>query len=218
MNPELGEGLPGFVSVVHAVPAATAPPLMAGEDSLVHPRAVASRRRDVQWGRAAAHTALAELGADRGPLLRGDHGEPMWPEGIVGAITHSAGHVVVAVARRDRCGGIGVDLEHIDRYFPELTDTVAVDTERVWLDALPLEERARATLELFSAKESIYKAFFPRVGRFFGFSAAAFDRRDGGLQGRLVEPLDPSYPPDRTFEVRCEWHDDLVFTWVVLPA
>jgi enterobactin synthetase component D len=136
----------------------------------------------------------------------------------VGSITHAAGHALAAVALRDQCGGLGLDLEHQDRAFLELGQKVAYDEELAWLNAVPARLRSRAALELFSAKETIYKAFFPRVGRPFGFGAArARPMPGGGYEAWLVEDIDWQYPRDRSFHVDCTWHDDLVLTSLVLP-
>ncbi len=212
-------GLPEFVVVAHGSTAVDPlPELPAEEAAYVHERAIESRRRDFAVGRAAAHQALGLLGADRGPILRGDLGEPLWPPGVVGSITHAAGHIAVAVAQEAECGGIGLDLEHLDRYFPELIAHIAFDEERSRLLDLDETDRPRAAIELFSAKEALYKAFYPRVGDFFGFSSARIHPAPtGGYQGTFTEILDQEYVPGRTFAINTTWSDDSVLATVVLP-
>ncbi len=212
-------GLPEFVAVAHgATIMDPLPELCAAEAEYVHERAIAARRRSFTVGRYAAHCALGLLQADRGPILRGDHGQPIWPSGVVGSITHAGDRVAVAVARNANSGGIGLDIEHVGRYFPELIAHIAFGDERSRLEAIDEPERARATTELFSAKEALYKAFFPRIGEFFGFSAAEITPVGPGSHlGRLLEPLDPHYPPDRTFAIDTSWQDDAVLASVVLP-
>ena len=218
-GPGFAPELPAFVAFAQ-VSADDGPsaPLWSDEEALVHPRAVAARRLDFRMGRAAAHQALRSLGQDSAPIMRGDHGEPVWPKGIVGSITHTTGHALCVVAYRDQCGGLGLDVEHRERQFPQLAQHVATAEEEGWLGALPGAGRRQATLELFSAKESIYKAFFPRVGRFFGFEAAHLAPvPTGGYEARFVEPLDDEYPPDRTFDIGCVWNGEFVLTSLVLP-
>ncbi len=68
--------------------------------------------------------------------------------------------------------------------------------------AVPAKRRVVAVVELFSAKESIYKAFFPRVGEYFGFGAARVSpKKSGGYEGRLVTGLDREYPVERSFPI-----------------
>lgn len=211
--------LPHHVVFVELGPDTEPEPLHAEEETLLHPRAIADRRRGFRLGRMAARKALRALGIVPVPVLRGANREPLWPGGVVGSITHAAGHAMAAVARSGNSGGIGIDLEHRSRYFPGLMDHIAFGEERTRLAGLPDQERATAAMELFSAKESIYKAFFPRVQRFFGFAAA--DVRVGAdpdrLEGRLLEPLDAAYPPGRWFPIAVQWRGDLVLTTIVLP-
>src|SRR5689334_7800046 len=50
----------------------------------------ACERKQADWiaGRAAARLALEQLGAEDPAILRGDAGEPLWPDGFSGSITH----------------------------------------------------------------------------------------------------------------------------------
>ncbi|HSF86501.1 MAG TPA: 4'-phosphopantetheinyl transferase superfamily protein [Acidimicrobiia bacterium] len=215
--PMFGFDVPDHVALVERrgdAPVAEHP----AEEAILHPRAVPSRRDDVRRGRAAAHTALRRIGADAGPILRGDHGEPIWPSGVVGAIAHTLGVALAAVARTGECGGLGVDVEHVDRYFAALPETIAFDVERRWLDDLGPADRARSSLEVFSAKESIYKAFFPRVNRFFGFEAVRIARRGpGSLEARFVEAVDPAFNGSTPIPIQCRWAGEMLATLVVLP-
>ena len=208
--------LPDFAEVVtmtgDVAPGIT---LYAEEAARLPQRVLPSRRRDYTLGRHAARQALARLGVTPGPILTGERREPLWPEGVVGAISHAAGVVTAAVALRSDCGGIGIDLEHRGRYFPELVDLIAFGDERTAIRGA--EDPVAAALELFSAKESIYKAFSPRVGRYFGFAAARVRWVDDNIVARLVEPLDPSYPADRDIPVSVGWADGMAVTAVALP-
>lgn len=191
-------------------------PLWPEEEDLLSPRAVESHRAQFRLGRAAAHEALRILGRDAGPILRGPHGEPLWPPGVVGAITHSAGRALAAVAPGERIRALGLDMEHTDRWFPELAETVAFDAERAWLEGLEVDRRRAAALEMFSAKESIYKALFPAIGTFFGFDAVRLARTDHGYAGRFVTRIDRA--PDEPIPVWCEWDGAFVVTSIALPA
>jgi 4'-phosphopantetheinyl transferase EntD len=129
------------------------PGLFAGEDL---PRAVAKRRTERAFGRACARTALAELGIAPAAIETGAGGEPRWPAGVAGSITHTDDHAVAAVTRS--VVALGIDLEslaHAARV-PDLLATVALERERVHPAAL-----------LFSAKESVYKCLY--AGRFLDF-------------------------------------------------
>lgn len=216
---EISADVPEHVTVVHlGANGETVPTIPSVEAALLPPGAARSRRLGFHKGRAAAHEALRRLGRPAAAILRGPYREPLWPDGVVGSITHHAGHALAAVALRRECGGLGIDLEHLDRWFPELEAHTAYGTERALLETLQGDARQRACLEIFSAKESIYKAFFPRVGSFFGFAAAEVKPAPSGrYQGALVAGLDAEFGPNRPFEVGCAWHGELVLTSVVLP-
>ena len=111
-----------------------------------------------------------------------------------------------------------MDLEALTD-FPGLAEQVAFGADREWLAETSPEDKPRRTLQIFSAKESIYKAFFPRIGRFFGFEAVTVKSRPGSdsLVAQFVDTIDAAYPPTRTFAVDCDWYRDLVLTTVALP-
>lgn len=129
------------------------------------------RRREFARGRACARAALGRLGYRAEPLLAGSRREPLWPPGVVGSITHTEGYCAAAVAQRCDLAAVGIDVE-IDEPLPsELLSLVCVDEERVWLNAEPRETFwARV---LFSAKESVYKTWYPLTRRWLGFQDVA---------------------------------------------
>lgn len=161
--------------------------LLPAEEPLVA-RAVAKRRREVTNARTCARRALAELGRPATPILRGAKGEPLWPAGVVGSITHTTGYYAAAVADAGRMRSLGVDAEehgelpdgvltHV-AFGPELARLAALRTADpgIWWDRL-----------LFSAKESVYKAWFPLTGRWLGFEDADLTvSRDGTFAARIL--------------------------------
>jgi 4'-phosphopantetheinyl transferase EntD len=71
--------------------------------------AVEKRRREFITGRACARGALAQLGMDPVAIPSGERGEPCWPAGIVGSITHCAGYRACALARVGVIAALGID-------------------------------------------------------------------------------------------------------------
>lgn len=175
------------------------------------------RAAEFRLGRRAAHVALEAIGQQPQPILRGPNREPLWPVGVAGSITHAGDHAIAAVARLSDVGGIGIDLEHRGRYFPALDREIAVEDELGALGRMEGRARENAVMEIFSAKESIYKAHFPRIGQYFGFDAARIEFEPDRLVGYFTEPLDSLYPIDRPMEIGRLWVDDRVLTWLVLP-
>ncbi len=186
------------------------------EAALLHPRAVPGRRETFRLGRQAAHAAMQAIGQDGGPVLAGTSREPIWPTGLVGSISHVAGVGVALVAPAELSDGIGIDIES-QRWAPELEDQVPRPEEREWLDSGSTTERSANLLALFSAKESVFKAFYPNVGRYFGFAAASLVPTSSGFAASLVEEIDDRYPATRSFNISCQWFGTTVMTWLVLP-
>lgn len=149
--------------------------------------AVESRRRDVTHARTCARRALSRLGVAEVPILRGERGEPYWPEGVVGSITHTRDYCAAAVASSRRVRSVGIDAEFHDALPDGVLDYVAVPEERAWLKELGSGSTCWDRL-LFSAKESIYKAWYPLTGRWLGFEDASVtvDPSSGTFQARLL--------------------------------
>ncbi|MFE0704685.1 4'-phosphopantetheinyl transferase [Streptomyces sp. NPDC058872] len=148
------------------------------EEELLVAHAVEKRRREFTTGRRCARQALARLGLPRTPLLAGPRGEPLWPDGVVGAISHCDGYRAAAVARRSDLLALGMDAEP-DGPLPDgVLDAVTVAGERAALEnCRRVASGASWDRVLFSAKESVYKAWFPLTGRPLDF-LDAFVRLD----------------------------------------
>jgi len=151
--------------------------------------AVAKRRREFTTARACAREALGQLGVPAQEILSGPRGEPLWPQGVVGSITHCDGYRGSAVGRRSDFAAIGVDAE-VDAALPSgLLGDIALPEERRALAALTREDPAPSWDRLlFSIKESVYKAWFPLAGRWLGFEDALveIDRENGSFTARLL--------------------------------
>src|SRR5258708_3275547 len=63
-------------------------------------KSVAKRRNEFITVRYCARLALGELGVAPVPMLTGDKGEPCWPDGVVGSLTHCTGYRGAAVGLR----------------------------------------------------------------------------------------------------------------------
>ena len=133
-----------------------APMLYPIEQEGLGPRAVPERRTLFALGRAAARDALAELGAEPSAIPRSPDGAPQWPEGVVGAITHTRQMAVAVAGRRTDYVGLGVDLEELDRGIrDDIARLVCRPAEMDWVTGGSGIDRL---LMVFSAKEAIFKA------------------------------------------------------------
>jgi len=177
--------------------------------------AVPKRRLEFTTGRACARQALAVLGVPPAPLLSGPRGEPRWPAGVVGSITHCSGYRAAAVAASARAAAIGIDAEPDDPLPDGVLDAIAVPEE------LPMLRRLTAVRPdiswgrlLFSAKESVFKAWYPLTGRSLGFDQAIVAiELAGSFNARILVDA-----PVDVYIGRWLAGDGLVVTGIVVPA
>lgn len=153
--------------------------------------AVEKRVREFTNGRGCARLALRQLSIPRTPIPTGIRGEPCWPEGIVGSITHCRGYCASAVASSDVVRAVGIDAEPNEPLPAGVLRLVASPEERARLaDAADGHAAARVCFDrlLFSAKEAIYKAWFPFAARPPGFGdVTLFISSDAGtFHGRIL--------------------------------
>ncbi|MFC9239090.1 4'-phosphopantetheinyl transferase [Streptomyces decoyicus] len=151
-------------------------------------------QRQLEFGtvRGCARSALAELGIAPAPLLPGPNREPQWPPGIVGAMTHCAGYRAAAVARSADVRTIGLDAEpHLPVEDPGVVDLITLPEERVQLRRLSAAQPEVCWDRLvFSAKESVYKAWYPLTRRWLDFEEAhvTLDPSNSTFTARLLVP------------------------------
>jgi 4'-phosphopantetheinyl transferase EntD len=178
------------------------------------------RRREYATGRTCARRALERLGIFSAPVLRGCGGEPVWPPGIVGSITHTAGYVAAAVAQAGQFSALGIDADAHRPLPGGMIRMVSSDQERTWMRALEGDGMCWDAI-LFSAKESVYKAWFPLTGRWLGFADVTMtvDREAQTFHARLnIPPLELSDRMLSEFDGRFSVGGGLVLTAVTVSA
>ena len=195
--------------------------VLAPEEEAAVAQAVASRRAEFTTARSCARAALRRLGAPSSAIPVGEKRAPVWPDGVVGAITHCAGFRGAAVAWRDEVRTVGLDAEPHGPLPDGVLDAVSDEGERAVLGRLA-HQRADVPWDklLFSAKESVYKAWFPLTGRWLGFEDAELvPALDGTFRARLRVPGPVVDGVElASFDGRWVVRDGLVITAIALPA
>ncbi|MFD5680815.1 4'-phosphopantetheinyl transferase family protein [Streptomyces bacillaris] len=226
--------LPAYVSCAATREVTVADGTLFPEEEELIARSVPKRRNDFATARACARRAMAKLGLEPVAVLHGKRGMPLWPEGIIGTLTHCEGYRAAALARAGDVLSLGIDAEP----HAPLPDGVAE------LVVLP-SERERFAGEagdihwdrlLFSAKESVFKTWYPLTLTELDFEEADLtfhreapegregDRAGVGSSGRAVEGTfsarllrtDPAVPP--VLEGRWRIEDGIVATALLLRA
>jgi 4'-phosphopantetheinyl transferase EntD len=184
----IAEMVPAGVEVAETFDDLEPVSLFPAEEAVIA-KAVDKRRREFATARGCARAALARLGVPPVPIVPGLRGAPQWPAGVVGSITHCAGYRASAVARGRDIITIGLDAEPHDTLPHGILGAVASVDEQARLAALTgAAPDVHWDRLLFSAKESVYKAWFPLTHRWLGFEDAHVD----------IDPV------DRTFTARLQ--------------
>ena len=174
---------------------ATYAPLYPEEAALVT-RAVDKRRREFAGVRSCARRAMVKLGVPPQPILPGERGAPTWPPGLAGSMTHCDGYCAAALVRAGDLASLGIDAE-VHGPLPEgVLPSVSLPAEAERLRRLAAERPGiHWDRLLFSAKESVYKAWFPLTGKWLDFMEADIEisvdpgeRQRGGFRAALLVP------------------------------
>lgn len=138
------------------------------------------RQAEFSSGRLAARRALMQLSPALASVLVpiGDDREPLWPQGVLGSITHVSGLAGAAVGLSNSWRYLGIDLEQTAggktqsalRAF--VLDSAELSLLQRRCEAIGQPNLDAHVTHVFSAKECLYKAAFPSVRHFFGFSEA----------------------------------------------
>lgn len=134
-------------------------------------RAAPRRKAEFIAGRRCAAEAIRRLTGRAAFPGMGEDRAPIWPEGVVGAISHSHERAIALAGSSERFCGIGIDIERLlsEEEACDIAPQVLTANERLSLgnDIDPF-----MTGLIFSAKESLFKALYPTVRRLFFFEAA----------------------------------------------
>jgi 4'-phosphopantetheinyl transferase EntD len=144
-------------------------------------RAVPKRVREFAAGRVCARRVLAEFGIANFPIEVAADRQPLWPDAIVGSITHTAGFCAAVAAQRQSMAAIGIDSEVVGAVNEPIWPTICVAAETAWLESLPARERIAAVTLIFSAKEAFYKCQYPLMRESLSFQDVRVEALDWGV-------------------------------------
>jgi 4'-phosphopantetheinyl transferase EntD len=186
------------------------------EEAAAVAKAVDKRRREFATVRHCARRALEALGRTAVPLVPGLRGAPGWPQDVVGSMTHCDGYRAAAVAHSCDVTSLGIDAEPHGPLPDGVLESVTLPGERRHLAELSGHRPAvHWDRLLFSAKESVYKTWFPLTGEWLGFEEAEldFDPDAGTFRARLLrEGHDRAGRRLRTFHGRWQTSRGLVMS------
>jgi 4'-phosphopantetheinyl transferase EntD len=143
--------------------------LLLPEEAESVSNAVPKRIQEFAAGRLCARRALAKFGVADFPIRVARDRQPVWPEFLVGSITHTVGLCAAAVAARAHGIALGLDSETVGAVKAHLWPSICAAAELAWVDTLHPEEQAKAVAMIFSAKEAFYKCQYPLAGERLNF-------------------------------------------------
>jgi 4'-phosphopantetheinyl transferase EntD len=157
------------------------------------------------------------------PILKGDKGEPCWPDGVVGSLTHCTGYRGAVVGRSAAVRSVGIDAEPHDTLPHGVLDAISLPEERGEIPQVMSADLHWDRI-LFCAKEATYKAWFPLTKRWLGFEDAhiSFEADSpgsatGGFVSRiLIDGAALTGPPLTALRGRWAVERGLVLTAIVL--
>ena len=150
------------------------------------------RLADFSTGRYCAIKALEQLGIQDAIIPMGEDRAPIWPEGIVGSISHCDSLTGAIVATSSDHISLGLDIEEIGRVTPDLWDLVFTENEKNYLSGLSDENKLVQSTAIFSIKEAFYKFQYPLTKTFLDFLDVEVVLPDLNQVEVLVETIEPS--------------------------
>ncbi|WP_137702263.1 4'-phosphopantetheinyl transferase family protein [Marimonas lutisalis] len=212
----LGAVLPGEVAVAVEDPSAGDAGLFAAEAAAVA-RAVPKRRAEFAAGRRAAHRAMEALGHLAAPVTMEANRAPVWPDGLIGSISHCNGGCAALVARGADLRAVAIDLEDNTNLPREVLPMVCLPAERAWIDRLAPERRMWAARLIFSAKECAYKLQFPITRKMLDFADLQVDIDLPGrrFRARFLDHQAP-FCAGETLDGQIDWHGTIIHSVMIL--
>lgn len=162
--------LPAFVKVARIAPY----PILPEERALVA-NAVSRRQDEFASGRWLSRQGLRHFGLPDEPIGMGRLRNPIWPESVMGTISHDAGLCGVVLVQKPGHGerGIGIDLVSLPQRAGRMDELAPMFVAHAGeLEAMATFAAAvDPALLLFSLKESVIKALTFRLDDFIDMRA-----------------------------------------------
>ena len=184
--------------------------------------AVKKRQIEFLCGRLCAKLCMEDLGYSQPPtILIGEDRAPVWPSDLIGSISHTDRLATALVGQAKSIECLGIDVERIiAEATPQMIKHICCDGDE--LDEVAESQkitREKALTLIFSSKESLYKAVYPKLQRFYGFQAARVRPvEEGRLEIVLVTDLSDAFLQGKSWDLHCRTPSaDLVET-IVLKA
>jgi 4'-phosphopantetheinyl transferase EntD len=153
--------------------------------------ALVSREETFQSGRQSARNAMAQLGLTPQAIPVGTKGEPIWPNGVVGSITHAGGVAAAIVAPTPPILAVGIDIELADPVEDQHQAKLICNPEEFIEGLSPSHYlNLRRAKVIFVVKEAVYKLCWPLMRTFIDFHdvRVTLDESRGEFIAKIINP------------------------------
>ncbi len=167
---------------------------------LTAPQATHKRQAEFLAARLCARHALAQLtGTAHFPRQQENSRIPVWPQGTCGSMSHSHSLAAAIVGSSHTWLGMGLDIEKVisSERAQRLAPSILTPEEYQRCAQFTAAQLALHLTQVFSLKESLFKALNPLTGTYFGFQDA--------------QVLDP--PSTASGQTRLQLRKDLSKEW-----
>lgn len=175
---------------IGVVPIGAASDLWPGEAEAMA-STVSHRRAEFAAGRAAARAALKAAGLAPASIPVDPDRAPIWPDAVVGSITHGEDLALAVAAPAHLVQGLGIDVEPDAPLPDDVLSDICDGAECAWIAGQT--EPLRWARLIFSAKEAAFKCQFPASRALFGFEvlSVGVDQAGCGLTATFTRDVPP---------------------------
>ena len=152
------------------------PPDLPADEAISIAHSVPRRRLEFATGRDCARRAMAALRHAKASIPRVQDRAPIWPDDLVGSITHTDDWTAAAVARRDQgFVAIGIDLEPAEALPSDLWASICAPEEQAKLTVIRGMTPGLAARLVFCMKEAAFKCQYPLSRAMLEFADLVID-------------------------------------------
>jgi 4'-phosphopantetheinyl transferase EntD len=176
------------------------------------------RQREFATGRWCARRLFNEMGLASAPVACGKTGEPLWPDGVCGGISHTHDACCVLTGFTNSYRSLGIDVECAERRISDPAQRLIINEDEAKWIASQQDPSGNPCMTVFSIKECLCKLLFPLVRRTVPFSAISVLplMPDDIFACRLNEDLGEGFMPRSTFCGRLFRNDSWIVSMAVL--
>jgi 4'-phosphopantetheinyl transferase EntD len=148
------------------------------------------RQQEFSTGRMCAKIALAAIDVHDISILTGDNREPIWPDSIIGSISHCRDLAGAVVSSSPQISSIGFDVENIKPLKNDISRIICTEKEKNLIKEQNDYPYETIVLLHFSIKEAVFKCIYAESHIRIGFKDQQLFRDSSTKQ--IEVKLDPT--------------------------